>query len=247
MPSLQKLLASARTAAQSAIGSARTMAQTPHFRTLGRIAASVRPLRLLAAGGLAAGLGGSDLLHKSFAVRSAPVTHPPVASAGGRLDPATSARILATPKGSRPDPSTYMSQADLAEHRAQFNNGATRFMTESNLGKYGPAQRDGTSFVMPKDEADKVINASEGNMSRLENSLGVPPGTFSAPVVRIDIPTPQNHNVRMPSGNEAGANDQWIPGGRTSGGVPEAVVDLGGKQRGEAYTVTPVVPLTSKL
>ncbi len=30
---------------------------------------------------------------------------------------------------------------------------------------------------------------------------------------------------RMPSGNEAGANPQWIPGGYTSGGVMEAVID----------------------
>ena len=43
-------------------------------------------------------------------------------------------------------------------------------------------------------------------------------------------------NLRIPSGNEGGANDQWIPGGFTSGGVPEAVVDLS-----EApFTVVPI-------
>ena len=30
----------------------------------------------------------------------------------------------------------------------------------------------------------------------------------------------------MPSGNEYGANNHWIPGGYTDGGVPEAVTDL---------------------
>jgi len=29
----------------------------------------------------------------------------------------------------------------------------------------------------------------------------------------------------MPSGNEFGANDKWIPGGKTSGGIFEATVD----------------------
>jgi hypothetical protein len=29
----------------------------------------------------------------------------------------------------------------------------------------------------------------------------------------------------MPSGREAGANDHWVPGGKTSGGVIEAVID----------------------
>mgnify|MGYP002651150812 CR=1 FL=1 len=33
--------------------------------------------------------------------------------------------------------------------------------------------------------------------------------------------------LRMPSGNELGANDQWVPGGFTSGGVPEATIDTG--------------------
>lgn len=34
-----------------------------------------------------------------------------------------------------------------------------------------------------------------------------------------------NLNIRMPSGNETGANNLWIPGGKTSGGVPEAITD----------------------
>jgi hypothetical protein len=29
----------------------------------------------------------------------------------------------------------------------------------------------------------------------------------------------------MPSGNEYGANPQWVPGGYTSGGIPEATID----------------------
>lgn len=29
----------------------------------------------------------------------------------------------------------------------------------------------------------------------------------------------------MPSGNELGANEQWISGGSTGGGIPEAVID----------------------
>jgi len=38
---------------------------------------------------------------------------------------------------------------------------------------------------------------------------------------------PENMDkLRIPSGNEGGANGQWIPGGYTSGGVPEAVLDL---------------------
>lgn len=33
----------------------------------------------------------------------------------------------------------------------------------------------------------------------------------------------------MPSGNESGANKNWIPGGKTSGGYTEGVMDLKNK------------------
>ena len=45
--------------------------------------------------------------------------------------------ILATPKGSRPDPSEYLSQGYIHNHLEKFADGATRFMPESNLEKYG--------------------------------------------------------------------------------------------------------------
>lgn len=44
--------------------------------------------------------------------------------------------------------------------------------------------------------------------------------------MRIDISDLDGLNLRMPSGNEVGANSHWIPGGYTDGGVPEAVTDL---------------------
>ncbi|MFY9307573.1 MAG: hypothetical protein WAQ28_00850 [Bacteroidia bacterium] len=40
---------------------------------------------------------------------------------------------------------------------------------------------------------------------------------------RIDINNPSG--LRMPSGNEPGANEFWIPGGKTSGGIFEVTVD----------------------
>ncbi len=48
-------------------------------------------------------------------------------------------------------------------------------------------------------------------------------GDLGTHPVRIDVPN--STGLRMPSGNEAGANAQWIPGGYTSGGVMEAVID----------------------
>src|SRR5579883_3109328 len=138
-------------------------------------------------------------------------------------------KIRSTPKGLRPDPAEYLSPEYISAHLAQFDQGATRFMTKSNLAKYGVGQRDGTAFVMPKREADALIAAAKGDPSVLEQSLGLPEGFLSDnEVVRVDIPNPRELNLRMPSGNEAGANEQWVPGGKLPNGNNEAVVDLAG-------------------
>ena len=60
----------------------------------------------------------------------------------------------------------------------------------------------------------------------VEDLLGIPRGGWPGKKLsRIDIPNPSVHNQRLPSGNEGGANELWIPGGLTSGGKVEAVVD----------------------
>lgn len=56
--------------------------------------------------------------------------------------------------------------------------------------------------------------------------MGVPAGSWDgAPLLLIVVPDAEKLNVRIPDGNEAGANDMWIPGGYTSGGEAEAIVD----------------------
>jgi len=41
--------------------------------------------------------------------------------------------------------------------------------------------------------------------------------------LRIDAPSPSG--LRVPSGREWGAGPAWLPGGYTSGGIREAVID----------------------
>lgn len=148
--------------------------------------------------------------------------------------------IIAMPKGGRPDPSEYLTSEYIQKHLQKFNDGATRFMPESNLEKYGIAQRDGTSFVMPRHEADAMTAATRGDLRAMENELGLPQGFLdSNKIVRIDITDPEDFNLRIPSGNEAGANEQWVPGGALPNGASEAVVD-GGSIPPDRYTVTDV-------
>jgi hypothetical protein len=91
---------------------------------------------------------------------------------------------------------------------------------------------------MPKNEADALMSATQGDPRALEKALGLHEGFLdSRKLVRIDISHPDDFNLRIPSGNEAGANEQWIPGGLLPDGAAEAVVD-GGKIPPSGYSVS---------
>ena len=76
-------------------------------------------------------------------------------------------------------------------------------MSKSQLDKYGPGQVDGTSFVVPKSEANQILANAGGNKRVLEDSLGLPNGfLYTNELVRIDVPNPKSLNARVPSGNE---------------------------------------------
>ena len=141
--------------------------------------------------------------------------------------------ILKIPKGSRPDPKTYVNSEYLTKHFAEFDEGATVIQTEWAYTNYSEANGfvgvpdDNTLFVMPTKYADKVIKNSNGNIHYIEEKLGFPKGYFKygGGLVRIDIEDLSDLDLRLPSGNETGANSLWIPGGETSGGVPEAILN----------------------
>ena len=129
--------------------------------------------------------------------------------------------ILSTSKGSRPDPTTYLSKEYIDAHLSHFQNGVTKIKSKAPIDTEGIGL--GT-FVMPKSVADDVITQAGGNVSKLEELLGLNPGDLGTNPVRVDMPNPQN--IRIPSGNEVGAwSGYWTPGGYTKpGGVMEAVI-----------------------
>ena len=61
--------------------------------------------------------------------------------------------------------------------------------------------------------------------SRIHESLGIPTDQFQkGSLVKVDFPKPNELDLSVPSGNEWGANDQWIPGGKLPKGDDEAVI-----------------------
>jgi hypothetical protein len=71
--------------------------------------------------------------------------------------------IRAMEWGARPDPSEHLSSEYIQQHLEKFEDGASRFMPQENLDKYGLYQRDGTSFVTPTGEVDKLLAATQGD------------------------------------------------------------------------------------
>ena len=142
--------------------------------------------------------------------------------------------IVSIPKGTRPDPATYLSKEYMDMHLSQFDDGLSVIQTEWAYGRYSEINGfvgvpdDNTVFVLPKKYCDGVVLRANGDISIIEKELGFPKGYFSdgGGLVRVDVDDVTGLNLRLPSGNETGANSLWIPGGYTSGNVPEAISDI---------------------
>lgn len=138
-------------------------------------------------------------------------------------------KVLAIPKGQRPDPSTYLQEAYITYQLSLFQSGASYLVTKATLDNFGRellGRPDNTQFVMPKQEMDRMLKKTGGNVAAIEKELGIPPKAWqNKPLTRINIPNPTELRVRLSNGNEQGANDLWLPGGKLPTGYSEAVVD----------------------
>lgn len=136
--------------------------------------------------------------------------------------------ITSIQKGSRPNPSNYLKWRYRHRHQRNFRRGASFLMPKSIMDKYGKAilgRQDGL-FVMCKREMDDLIIKSNGQLNYIETELGIPAGTWKdTEILRIDIRRPKKLNLRIPSGNELGANDLWVPGGKLPNGYLESVIN----------------------
>lgn len=136
--------------------------------------------------------------------------------------------IISIPKGKRPLPSNYLKSRYIRRHLRQFKRGASFLIPENILDKFGRSilGRSDGQFVMSKQDMDDLLDKVHGEITLIEVELGIPSGLWqNNGLIRIDIPKPKRLHVRIPSGNEIGANELWIPGGKLPNGYSESVVD----------------------
>lgn len=135
-------------------------------------------------------------------------------------------------KGDAPDPGDYLDGDYISQHLARFDDGASRIYFSDTLHTYGPGQWDGSTFVFPTSELDDIIRNADGDVNIIADQLGMERSWFfddngnPLPLEVRHFDPSELTNLRMPSGNEAGANEHWIPGGYLPTGIPEAVIDI---------------------
>jgi len=111
-----------------------------------------------------------------------------------------------------------------------FSGGGTKLVSSAMLEKYPNSPVIGNpaeTFIAPTTEVDNLLN-SGASRADLMKALGIEdPKFLQGNLMRVDVnpTTLKNLNLRAPTGNEVGANGSFIPGGVTSGGVSEGVVN----------------------
>ena len=145
------------------------------------------------------------------------------------IDDETRQMLINMEKETRLDPSDYISDEEIRRHIRIFEEeGVAKIISKEQLkyaeknyrGAIGPESGQyATSEVI----IEKAIKASDGDPRKLEKLLALDEGSLGEnPVI---IKPKKIRFLEFPSGNEKGANDYWKPGGYTSGGIPEVVVN----------------------
>ncbi|MBW7675324.1 hypothetical protein [Chryseobacterium chendengshani] len=148
-------------------------------------------------------------------------------------------KILATLKGERPSPIQYLNAEYVIEHYNLFQKEgiASRVVSKKVFEKRGIGKPDigKTEFVSRKSDIDDILMLSREEQAK---KLGIPIEQIeSGDVVRIDFKLSKDVKVEMPSGNEWGANKQWIPGGVLPDGNLEAIIRTEGLIENVHYTI----------
>jgi hypothetical protein len=150
------------------------------------------------------------------------------ASEKSGLSPKLIEEVRGVDKPDRPAPSTYMTPQAIEAHLDVFRSeGAIRITTSTDIAAYGTIGQANGGFVIAKSDFDALVRQTGGDKALIEKALGLEQGRLSNGDTMIAWVEPQDLNgLKMPTGNEGSANPSWLPGGFTSGGYREAVINM---------------------
>lgn len=134
---------------------------------------------------------------------------------------------LNAPIGLRKNPNEYLSQSYINSHLSKFeNDDIVRITTQSKIDEFGGTLGGPDAFVTTKTDFEDMWLETGGDLRKIEKKMGFDSGELGDDVVFAVIKREDVGTFKMASGNEPGVNSNWIPGGNTSGGMPEATLDL---------------------
>jgi hypothetical protein len=140
----------------------------------------------------------------------------------------TQRSVLSQPKGFRPAPEIYLKHSYIKAFLKKFNHGGSFIITADMLAKSAAEVigLSGGQLIYTKNQMDDILEKAHGKIAEIEKELMVKHGTFAnKSIIRIDISKPKKFHIRVPTGNEAGTVDIWIPGGQLPNGLLQAVID----------------------
>ena len=114
---------------------------------------------------------------------------------------------------------------------SDFKNGASFLIPGDSYEQFvknsSMVGRPDGQFVSPSNQIDDLLKKANGDISIIKEALGIPKGGWQGKggMYRIDISNPQNYNLRSASSGISGANNLFIAGGKTSGGISEGIID----------------------
>ena len=151
----------------------------------------------------------------------------------------TKEKVLEKPKGSRPHPKEYLTAQYIKEHIGLFQKEgiASRVISKTDFEDFGVGKPDigKTEFVSRKSDIDDILMLSTEEQAV---KLGKPIEQIeSGELVRIDFILSKETKIEIPSGNEFGANKEWIPGGVLPDGNLEVIIKTDGLKEGVHYTI----------
>lgn len=148
-------------------------------------------------------------------------------------------KVLEKAKGDRPNPKEYLKAEYIKEHIELFEKEgiASRVITKQDFEDFGIGKPDigRTEFVSRKSDIDDILMLSiEEQAIKLGKPIKV---VENGELVRINFKLSKDVKIEIPSGNEFGANDKWLPGGVLPEGNLEAIIRTEKLKEGVHYTV----------
>ena len=141
------------------------------------------------------------------------------------------------------DPKEYLEEWYIERHLKDFEKEACYLVTGKAYKNWVVDMpllgREDGQYLSTLEEVARVRKKASGDISIVEIEMGIPVGEWQNQngLYRIDVLQPKSLNLRLPNGFENGANEFWHPGGFTSGGAQEAVVNQIPNELGNVHTV----------